>query len=196
MPTYTYPDPASAGIQWRPESCEWIQNATVLESTSPYTGESRTVDMLGHRWGMSITYPYHTLEERPEVEAFWLGLRGGSGRVLIWDLNRPVPRGTLRGSPTLAAGAAQFATQLSISGSGTLLPGDKFKVANQVFVVRSASGLTVQVEHPVRVALSGGAPVIWDRPTVLMRRTGGELRLPREGARHPGFSVELIEVFQ
>jgi hypothetical protein len=76
------------------------------------------------------------------------------------------------------------------------LPGDRIKVGTQVFVVRSASGLVVQVEHPVRTALSSGAAVIWERPTVLMRRTGNEIRFPTFGSRHPGFSVDLIEVFQ
>jgi hypothetical protein len=203
MPTYTYPDPDVSGVQWRPESMEWGQQAVSLESRSPYNGEIKTVDLLGHRWMVSMTYPVHTLAERPDVEAFWLGLRGKTGRVNLWDLGRPVPRGSMRGSPTLAGGAAFQANALRISTptGNTLLAGDRIKVSNQLFVVRTggvsvANELTVGIEHPVRSFLAFGSAVVWDKPTTGFMRISDELRLPRRGSSHPGFSIELVEVFQ
>lgn len=201
MPTYTYPDPATSGEQWRVEDFTLLQRANTFTSESPYSGEFQSVEIPGARWGALLTYPVHRLAERPDVEAFWMGLRGRSGRVLMHNLARPTPRGTMRGSPTLAAAAAQFATSLSIATTtgSTLLAGDCIKVGNQFFMVRvggtAASGvLTVSVEHPVRTGLSAGAAVTWDRPTFLAARTSDEMRMPRQGVSHPAMTIEVVEV--
>src|SRR5687768_11276964 len=61
-------------------------------------------------------------------QALGMQLRGQTNQLALWNHARPVPRGSMRGTMTLNASAAQGATTLSIIASGqvskSLLQGD------------------------------------------------------------------------
>lgn len=198
MSTLDYPTSA----HFVPQAMDWSLRANVFMSTSPYSGDVQTVEVPGARWGCSLTYAPQPNALQAELEAYWASVRGQVNRVALWHMQRPAPRGTLRGTPTLAAAAAQFATSVQITaGTGeTLLKGDMIGVGGyMVMVTGNATGasgtLTVPITPPLRVARSIGAPVIWDRPTALFLLTSPETRVSWSAKVSPGMAVDLVEVF-
>lgn len=157
-------------------------------------------------------------EAEAEVIGAWRALvhamRGRVRRVAVYDIQRPHPWGSARGVWTLAAPAAAGAATLTLSvGAGqdgtTLTRGDWIGVgqdsegpAHQLLHVQAGAvvedGLLVVSFEPVlRVALSNGAPVVWDRPTCLMRRTTADTQWTGYPADMVGgFSLDLMEAWE
>lgn len=99
--------PASARI--------WLEEA-VLGATSPLTGDSQVRSLASHKWRMTIDYPPMRHEDAAPREAFWNRV-GLSNTVRVWHPRWGVPRGTMRGSPVLAAAAAKGSTTLMVGGA-------------------------------------------------------------------------------
>ncbi len=198
MTTIAYP---TSGL-FVPQAWDWGMRANVFMSTSPYSGDVQTVEVPGARWLCSLTYAPKSDAHQAEIEAFWARVRGPVNRVALWHMKRPAPRGTLRGTPTLASAVAQFATTLPITaGAGeTLLAGDMVGVGGQLHMVTAdataaAGVITAQVSPPVRAARASGAAVTWDRPTALFITTAPEYRAQHTAKVSPGMTVDLVEVF-
>lgn len=145
-----------------------------------YNGNLQVVDFVGERWVMSVTLPQARRVNAGRVEALFFQLRGGVHRVRAHHFGRPVPIGTMRGSPTLSASVSRGATALPITGgtsNGTLRAGDMLGCGGQMFMVASdvqlngAGAGSVPVVHRVRAATASGSEVRWDRPA-------GEFVLP------------------
>lgn len=178
------------------EGLEWD-----VEITTARNGRITTRALPGARWVCTLriaedSMPF--LTDRRQLEAFLATLRGGANRLLLWNLLTPAPRGTMRGSPTLAATAAAGATSCSITGVGgtTLLRGDRIGIGGQrVMVVADASlNGTVQFEPALRAAASSGSAVVWDKPTTTYVLKSPRTDFPARGDKLPGFSIELVEV--
>lgn len=155
-----------------PESMEWASLKRAIQSRSPTTGATESIEFPAERWQISITYPPRMHRVAGLAEAFFSRVVGGVDRVRVYNFRRPVPWGTMRGSPTLAATVTRGAQALTINTTGTLEAGDLFKIGNQLFQsmsdVAPVSGvLTVPLVQRVRAPLSAGAAVQWDRPTAL-----------------------------
>lgn len=99
--------PASARI--------WLEEA-VLGATSPLTGDSQVRSLASHKWRMTIDYPPMRHEDAAPREAFWNKV-GLSNTVRVWHPRWGVPRGTMRGSPTLSASAAKGAFSLTLANA-------------------------------------------------------------------------------
>ena len=141
---------------------------------SPYNGTLQSVEFVAERWVLSVTLPQRARLDAGQVEAFFFRLRGGVHRVRAWHFGRPVPRGTMRGSPTLSAQVTRGGTSLPITGgtaSSTLKAGDMLGVGGQLFMVAeditlNGSGAgTVAVVHRVRSTIASGSAVTWNKPT-------------------------------
>jgi hypothetical protein len=141
---------------------------------SPYNGTLQAVDFVAERWVLSVTLPQRGTRDAGAVEAFFFRLRGGVNRVRAWHFGRPVPIGTMRGTPTLSAGVSRGGTSLPITGgtaSGTLKAGDMLGAGGQLFMVAEDVALngsgagTVPLVHRVRATINTGAAVTWNRPT-------------------------------
>lgn len=180
-------------------------------NTSELNAATQGISLPGARWAWTIELPVQSYAERARVEAFFNRLNGVEHSIGLWDLARPVPRGTCNLSGvTLNAAAAQFAEQIVLTGCGvstTLLAGDWVAVATGAVsqlvqaatnATASAGGvMTLPIRHQLRVAASSGAAVTLDRPTGLYKlKDPNGLRFPRAGSnRCPEMSIELVEVF-
>jgi hypothetical protein len=198
---YDYPDKAAFG----PAEFSWdATDSTMVFGPGP-TGAIQTLDQLGERWVVSITYAAHHPEDRPEVKGFWIKLGGRAHRIRMHNLLQPVPRGTLRGAPNLKQAAVQLATtallQNCTPGNATLLVGDLVSVLGQVLIVtepaQAVNGeMPVSFRFPLRRSAPANTAVIWNKPSAVFMRGDGQLRMPhRLGRSNPGFSVDLIEDF-
>ena len=144
---------------------------------SPFGGSEQAVDMLNDRWLMSLEFPTRKARYGAAVEAFIASLRGQTNTVGLWHFMRPAPRGTMRGTPTLSSGASQGAASIVIqtTAGATLLAGDMVGAGGLLLQVQAdatANGsgvLTATLVNRLRIALSGGAAVSWDRPTTQFR---------------------------
>lgn len=78
-----------------------------LADASPVTGGAFVMPMGPPRWTMGIRSGQGlTLDVAGEWEALLLKLRGGINHLAIYDVLRPVPLGSMRGHPCLAAAIA------------------------------------------------------------------------------------------
>jgi hypothetical protein len=131
-----------------------------------------------------------------------MSLRGGVNRLEAYDPAHQFPAGTARGDRTLGASAAKGAPSVSVTGSGTVLPGDWLQIgttlgASQLVMVTAAATLpaTVQITPPVFFAFGAGARVRVDRPCTFFRMAG---KMPEFGGvggttNLYGASVEFVE---
>ena len=145
--------------------------------------------------------------KRPELwQALMLQLRGKTNQLALWNMGRPQPKGTMRGTMTLGT-TAQGATALTINAAGqagkTLLAGDYLGVGagltQQVVMVvadATASGagvVSVVTEPALRNAFASGAGVTWYRPCALFRRKDSTSKWDYEPGVIKGMSLDLIE---
>jgi hypothetical protein len=193
MATIVYP----TGRTFVPVQFSAELRTNVLISTSPLTGAVDTREVPGARWVFTLTYNNQTLEEQARREAFYTQVGGQANRISIWHQMRPAPRGTLRGSPTLASAAASGATTASIAGSGNLKAGDMLAIGNQlVQVIEDTTALSsVKFRPALRAGAAAGSPVTWDRPRASFILTSPGVAIPYAPKHGTGFLVELMEVF-
>lgn len=179
----------------------WGQRRNDIEFKSSFGSQSR--EIAAPVWVSTIEA---TLKRPTQWQAIIMQLRGKTNQLAMWNMERPVPAGTMRGAMTLSA-AAQGATSLVITASGqaskTLLAGDFIGVGSgltqQVVMVTSdatsnASGvINVTVEPPLRNAFAAGAVVTWDKPKALFRRSDSESTWERTPGVTRGMMLDLVE---
>jgi hypothetical protein len=185
-----------------PQVLEWASIKAGVQHQSPFNGGLEAVEFPGERWRANLTLPtWHARNAKAALaEAFFARLAGGVERVRLHHFMRPVPAGTLRGTPTLAAAAVRGDLQLLLATTGTLRAGDLFKVGNQVFqafadCTPAAGTLTVPLVQRVRAPLAFGAAVLWDRPTALFVMPATSSAAGYSPGMAAPLSAELVEVF-
>ena len=155
-----------------------------------------------------------TLEATPGLEMYsgdWkvigIKLAGKTNQLAVWDIARPVPLGTMRGTMTLNSSAAQGATTLSIVATGqnakTLLKADYLGIGanltQQVVMVMdratsNGSGIIeVTVQPPLRNAFAAGESITWNQPKALFRRVDSKYGWKNFAAQASGFVLDLQE---
>lgn len=149
--------------------------------TSPFG--SQAVEISGPLWEITINPPPALEANSGAWKALTMQLAGKVNQLAIWDMNRPEPIGTMRGTMTLNADIAQGATSMSIIASGqagtTLVNGDLIGIGTgtqqQVVMVTNnptadGSGIIAVNFAPwVRNAFAGGYAVTWSKPAALFR---------------------------
>jgi len=184
----------------------WGQRRNDVTSRSLFGAQ--VLEVAGPVW--SVTFKVNPLYEASAGawKALIMLLKGQTNQLSFYDIRRPVPLGTMRGSPVLGSAAAQGATTLSLdAGIGqantTLLQGDLLQLGSgatqQVVMVTSdatANGsgvISVAIEPPLRNAFSAADVVVWDRPAALFRRTTSEVTWDYTPRIVKGFGMALIE---
>jgi len=139
--------------------------------------------------------------------AFIMQMKGQTNQLALWNLGRPVPLGTMRGTMTFNTTAIQGATTLSIIASTestkTLKAGDYLgfgaTVTQQVVMVMAdatANGsgiISVTVQPPLRNAMAATTAITWDKPTAFFRQKQGAVSWEYTETFASGFSLDLIE---
>ena len=162
-----------------PNACTFVQSTNQRVSASPFGGSEQAIDLLNDRWKASMQLSAKTPDEGAWIEAFIGAMRGQVNTVDLYHFARPVPRGTIRGSLTLNANAAQGASSIQITGcspsNGTFLGGDMMGVGGLLVMAApgtytaSAGIVTVSITNRLRAAQSSGAVVTWNKPTAPFR---------------------------
>jgi hypothetical protein len=147
-----------------------------LANASPYGGSEQVIDKENDRWYATVSITPRTHDDAADVEA-WIGsMRGMVNVFQLYHLQRPEPRGTMRGAPTAqAAAAGQGIVRINTTAGATLRAGDMIGAAGLLlrvgaYCVADGSGLlVVPVVNRLRKALTNGVPVVWDRPSAPFR---------------------------
>lgn len=93
-----------------------LDRATVTH-TSQTTKMTQMVDLYSWQWRISVQFPPCGIADSGAREALVNRLAGGAETIRLYHRYRPAPIGTMRGTPTLNANAAQFANQIQIAGA-------------------------------------------------------------------------------
>ena len=180
MTTYAWPSTAP----WRPRMFELRIMPNLRSFTGPYTPTTQVLDLLGERWAARLDMvPTNDPVVAAAREAFFDRLKGMAHLVSLWHQRLPVPQGSLRGSPTVAATVAQLANTASVqtTAGATVLAGDMLGLGGQLVrvmadaVADGAGVLAIEFQPRARTSIASGATVAWLRPTAnfMVRSDGG-----------------------
>jgi len=126
MTVYAWPS------TWVPSAFELRILPNTRTFVGAYTPVVQVIDLLGERWQGRIDLPpTNSLDEAGAREAWFDRLKGQANQFSLWNFRRPVPRGTARGTLTLAASALQGTNSISVAGcrpANNLLLGGGFEV--------------------------------------------------------------------
>lgn len=160
--------------QFSVRSCILTMNTSQRVNASGFGGSEQVVDLLNDRWLMSLELIDNSYANSQAIEAFINALRGQVNTVNLYHFARPAVAGTIAGAKTLSASAAQGASSISITATGTLLAGDMIGVGGLLLMVASdctssAGVITAPLVNRLRTALSSGAAVTTTQPTAEFR---------------------------
>jgi hypothetical protein len=203
MTTFAFPALSrSTPSEWR-----FGLRSNTLVHVSPLSGQMQTVELPGARWFFSARWPNLREADRALFETFLMKLRGQANRFSVHDFSRPIPLGTMRGTPvtsgSTAAGAVSFTISAGAGQAGTtLLGGDKLNVGGELkmvvdpIVTLNGSGVaSVTVEPPFRSAIGGGASVQWDQPKAVFIAAEPEWSAEINAPSLALFGLDGIEAF-
>jgi len=156
-----------------------------MSEPSVATGASRDRAFGPPRWFIGMSSPGGVdLSQSGLWEAMILQLRGRLNHLKAWDITRPAPEGTMRGTPTLNATVTAGATTMVLTGvtnGDTLLAGDWLQIGDglgtsqlvKVMANATASGGTMSVtfEPPLRAGFSSSTAVTWDKASAYFKRS-------------------------
>lgn len=199
-----------AGMLFGPQ-CGMGQHRYDSVDQSEIDGSS-DVRLRGHpRHTISLLPPQRlTLAEAAIWRSTLLALNGRVNVLAAYDPVRLVPRGTLRGSPVLAANATAGAMSISVTSSTsgqTVLAGDLLQVGagfgtSQLVEVKADATLgptgTVQICAPIRKAITAGSAITWDRPVAYYRNNAENVAWQYNGTglHVTGFSFDGLEAWR
>jgi hypothetical protein len=159
-------------------------------------------------WEVTLSSPM-----APEVmsggwKALLMQLRGRLNQIAMWDMARPIPIGTMRGTMVLGVAAVQGDVSMTIAtdasqASKTLVQGDMLGIGigltqQVVMVVADATAdvsgnIVVTFEPPLRNSFSLSSAVTWDKPKALFRRNDSQTSWKYTGHMAEGFNLNLTE---
>lgn len=187
-----------------PRNCRLTLSTNQRVVGSPFGGSEQAIDLLNDRWLLSCELAEGCFSDGAWREAWIDSLRGQVNTVALYHFAKPAPRGTVRGTLTLAASAARGANSLSITGcspaNGTLLAGDMLGVGGLLVRVQSDcaavdGAITVPIVNRLRAAQSSAAAVTWNMPTApfrLLSNTGVDYGQGRVSATSFDFGEAII----
>lgn len=152
-----------------------------------YTGNRTWRSSLADRMTCVVTLPRCTRADAGVREGYLFALRSQRLWMRFGMPHRPIPVGTLRGTPTVASSVAAGALSLAITTTAavTLVTGDFLGCGTNTLIQAgipgaTASGggaMTLPLAMPLPVALSSGAALLWDSPKGLWEWDGDGLQV-------------------
>lgn len=155
-----------------------------------------------------VTLPPCTRDQAGEREGYIFHLRSQRLWMRFGMPQRPVPLGTLRGTPTVTSSVLAGATSLAITTTAnvTLRPGDFLGVGTNTLLMIGIPGATangsgamasVPLALPCPVAITGGASLTWDRPLGQWEWDGDALQIDYTApVLQQGVALQFRQVIQ
>lgn len=202
MAVITFPESLAEKVS----RLSWAQNRNDMEFRSMFGAQA--LEVSSPLWSAGLEFGDMLENDAGALQTLMMQLRGRTNQLALWNFARPAPLGTMRGTMTLSADAAQGATSISITaGVGqaakTLLAGDFLGIGSgltqQVVMVTAdatsnGSGvISISIEPPLRNAFAAGAAVTWDKPKALFRRQSSKAGWDYQSVLASGFSLDLLE---
>ncbi len=102
-----------------PQTSQLALRKSGQQFSSPFNGTTQALEFIADRWVLSVSLAQIAARNPRGVGSFCNRLAGGVERVRGWNFghNRGVPRGTLRGSPTLSTGVVRGDVALPVTGA-------------------------------------------------------------------------------
>ena len=152
---------------------------------SPMNLSTQTLEFAGTVWVAQYSLPPMKRATSAAWQAFFMQLRGTSGRFYGYDPTGKTPRGIGTGTPVANGAVSIGATTMATSGwtanvTGILLTGDYFQVGTELYQLVSdansaGSGLsTLTFEPSLRTAVSNGAALTINSASCKMRLTADD----------------------
>ena len=139
-----------------------------------FTGQVQSISHAAERLRCTLVLKPCNLVDAGRREAFFMALARSGDWVALGHVRRPIPQGTLRGTPTVASSAVAGATTLSVqtTAGATLLAGDILGGGGQLLMTGYAGAtadgsgvLSMPLVLPLRAAISSPAALTWNAPT-------------------------------
>jgi hypothetical protein len=109
MPTLDWPDALV------PQTAQMNLRKSGAQFASPFNGTLQSLEFVAERWVLSCSLAQMSARNPRGVGAFCNMLSGGVQRVRVWPFHtKGVPRGTMRGAPTLASTLTRGAMALPL----------------------------------------------------------------------------------
>lgn len=134
-----------------------------------------------------VTLPPCTRDQAGEREGYLFHLRSQRLWMRFGMLQRRIPLGTLRGTPTASSAVLAGATSIPITttAGATMRPGDFLGVGTNTLLMAGIPGatangsgaMTLPLAMPCPVAIASGASLTWDNPKGLWEWDGDAVQL-------------------
>jgi hypothetical protein len=192
-PTHEQPSPGPPA--WCPARRRCACPPCSASTRRPSAAAEQAVDLLNDRWLLSLTLSARAgFDKGAQIEAFLAALRGQTNyRGAVALSPGPSVRGTL--ASATAASAAQGASAVVLTGSGTLKAGDMLGISGLLLQVAAdvtvGTSTSVSIVNRLRSAVSG--TVTLTRPTANFRLTGSPAVSYVPGMSEP-VSLDFAEV--
>lgn len=170
-----------------------------------FTGQTQSISHLADRLQCTVTLPPCTQADAGLRESFFMSLASTGDWVRLGLKQRPVPLGTLRGSPTVQADAAAGARTISVqtTAGATLLGGDALGVNGQLLLATYAGAtangsgvMSLSLVLPLRAALTAGDALTWNSPTATWQLASDQIDFDYYSFQmQDGLEIPLREVY-
>ena len=203
--TYPLALPTSAGLRLTGLSGPFIQTIAAV-TRSPFTG-AQQVQEWSSAWQVSLDLLALRVSDVAVLTAWVASMRGRVGTALVGPMIYARPRGTANTAGVLTGTAAARARTLPVTGLGagkTLLSGDFLQLGSgatarlhQLVATATADGAgaaTLDIEPPLRAAVTSGGAVILIAPKGVFRLTSNAPPVTRTGSAGAVASLAFEEV--
>tara|TARA_R100000541_G_scaffold40245_1_gene47872 strand:- start:680 stop:1240 length:561 start_codon:yes stop_codon:yes gene_type:complete len=164
----------------------------VAVSESPFSFDTQTYVHQGARWECNVTLPPLNYDEARSVEAFIVGLKGQSG---TFTFGHPLHTSTATGN--VNANALIRAEQISLGGSSTAVAaGTYLQLGDYLYITTSSKSAgigTIDIQPPLRTAVSSGTVVDFTLPKSLFRMAANDISWSTDVVSLYGFTFAFVE---
>lgn len=170
----------------RPSAMQWGYADNAQSFVSPLDKTTQTLELVGTRWTLNMTYLELGEDDTAELQAFLGLLNGRSGRFYVPNFVKLTPKGSAQGNPSPSVAAPTAAgdsiiqtTNWVVNQPQVLKKSDLIQVGDELKLITadassdSFGDAALSVFPPVRGVHSLGASIITNEPKARMRLVNG-----------------------
>lgn len=197
---FTYPDTVI------PDTIDWRINFSTQVFVSPFDKTTQTAEIPGARWSARLNYSNLQQDELRVLSAFFIQLRGMSGRFTLYDLSLATPQSGTKSTTTVVVSTK---TVVEVADATGLTVGDYLEITPtpdgltfvnsgpELKMITDISGSDLTVEPPFRVTPSASDVVSFDKAkTIFMLDTDDQTGWNVSGALFlSNFTISCMEIY-